>query len=136
MHYKEGVFVGYRYNDTFEIEPQFCFGHGLSYTTFAYSDAKVQQKDGKIEISCKVKNTGTVFGKETVQVYLAPKDRRKNQPLQELKGFEKVTLEAGGKDAAEITYTQQRIRISTIHNQCQTVRSQFYLARKKLTAVE
>ena len=55
MHYKEGVFVGYRYNDTFEIEPQFCFGHGLSYTTFAYSDAKVQQKDRKIEISCKVK---------------------------------------------------------------------------------
>ena len=59
MHYKEGVFVGYRYNDTFEIEPQFCFGHGLSYTTFAYSDAKVEQKDGKMEISCKVKNPGS-----------------------------------------------------------------------------
>ena len=114
VRYKEEVFVGYRYNDTFKIEPQFCFGHGLSYTTFAYENASVfeeenqkaekccgeEQKltnilpkeENQIFVCCEVKNTGNVAGKEIVQVYLASKNREENEPIQQLKGFAKTEL--------------------------------------------
>ncbi len=114
VRYKEEVFVGYRYNDTFKIEPQFCFGHGLSYTTFTYEKASVfeeenqkaekccgeEQKltnilpkeENQIIVCCEVKNTGNVAGKEIVQVYLASKNREENEPIQQLKGFAKTEL--------------------------------------------
>ncbi len=114
VRYKEDVFVGYRYNDTFKIEPQFCFGHGLSYTTFTYEKASVfeeenqkaekccgeEQKltnilpkeENQIIVCCEVKNTGNVAGKEIVQVYLASKNREENEPIQQLKGFAKTEL--------------------------------------------
>ena len=93
VRYGEGVFVGYRYNDTFQIEPQFCFGHGLSYTEFLYTNPSVEKKDNTVIVRCDVTNVGTVAGKEIVQVYVALKNRKENQPVQELKGFEKVGLE-------------------------------------------
>ncbi len=93
--YKEGVFVGYRYNDTFAVSPEFCFGHGLSYTTFSYDNAKAVRAKEQTQVFCTVTNTGTVKGAETVQVYLAPLHRKKEEPVQELKGFEKVELEPG-----------------------------------------
>lgn len=93
VRYGEGVFVGYRYNDTFQIEPQFCFGHGLSYTEFLYTNPSVEKKDNTVIVRCDVTNVGTVAGKEIVQVYVALKNRKENQPVQELKGFEKVRLE-------------------------------------------
>lgn len=65
VRYKEGVFVGYRYNDTFGIEPEFCFGHGLSYTTFAYSGAEIKRNGAKLQVSCDVTNTGDRTGKES-----------------------------------------------------------------------
>ena len=92
VRYKEEVFVGYRYNDTFKIEPQFCFGHGLSYTTFAYENASVFEEENLIIVCCEVKNTGNVAGKEIVQVYLASKNREENEPIQQLKGFAKTEL--------------------------------------------
>ncbi len=114
VRYKEEVFVGYRYNDTFKIEPQFCFGHGLSYTTFVYENASVFEKENQkaekccgeeqkltnilpkeenqIFVCCEVKNTGNVAGKEIVQVYLASKNREENEPIQQLKGFAKTEL--------------------------------------------
>lgn len=95
VRYKEGVFVGYRYNDTFDVPPEFCFGHGLSYTTFAYGNAKVIKKEMGTEVCCTIRNTGNMKGAETVQVYLAPKNRQKEEPLQELKGFEKIALLPG-----------------------------------------
>lgn len=98
VRYTEGVFVGYRYNDTFEVKPQFCFGHGLSYTEFTYENLSVEAvegAEGTVMVSCDVTNIGDRVGKETVQVYLAPKNRSKNRPVQELKGFEKIELAAG-----------------------------------------
>ena len=114
VRYKEEVFVGYRYNDTFKIEPQFCFGHGVSYTTFAYENASVFEEENRMEemydgeeqkltdilpkeesqiiVCCQVKNTGNVAGKEIVQVYLALKNRAENEPIQQLKGFAKTEL--------------------------------------------
>lgn len=65
VRYKEGVFVGYRYNDAFGIEPEFCFGHGLSYTTFAYSGAEIKRNGAKLQVSCDVTNTGDRAGKES-----------------------------------------------------------------------
>ncbi len=92
VRYKEETFVGYRYNDTFKIEPQFCFGHGVSYTTFAYENASVFEEENQIIVCCEVKNTGNVAGKEIVQVYLASKNREENEPIQQLKGFAKTEL--------------------------------------------
>lgn len=125
VRYKEDVFVGYRYNDTFKIEPQFCFGHGLSYTTFTYEKASVfeeenqkaekccgeEQKltdilpkeESQIIVCCQVKNTGNVAGKEIVQVYLASKNREENEPIQQLKGFAKTeVLQPGEMQTVEI----------------------------------
>ncbi len=108
VRYEEGAFVGYRYNDTFQIEPQFCFGHGLSYTEFVYGDPLVEEIDNKAVVHCSVMNVGTVAGKEIVQVYLAPKNRKKNQPVQELKGFEKVELEPMEKRMVSISIEDNR----------------------------
>ena len=102
VSYKEGVFVGYRYNDSFHVEPQFCFGHGLSYTTFQYSEAAADASEEETTIYCTVENTGKTAGKETVQVYFAPVGRKNDEPVQELKGFEKISLMPGEKKRVEI----------------------------------
>ena len=90
--YKEGSYVGYRYNDKYNIEPRFCFGHGLSYTQFTYTEPEINTANNKI--CCIVENTGAYDGSEVVQVYI-----RKNGSkfFQELKGFEKVFLKTGEK---------------------------------------
>nr|WP_305136124.1 glycoside hydrolase family 3 C-terminal domain-containing protein [uncultured Schaedlerella sp.] len=95
--YAEGVFVGYRYLDAYQVEPEFCFGHGLSYTSFAYESAELVEEDGKIYAECRIANTGGMDGKETVQVYLAPKNRTEGEPVCQLKGFEKFFLKSGEK---------------------------------------
>lgn len=92
VSYKEGIYVGYRYNEKEGIAPQFPFGYGLSYTTFAYRDMKVDRE--KQEVSCYVKNTGSVDGAEIVEVYRLAK-KGSIAPIKELKGFEKVYLKAG-----------------------------------------
>lgn len=114
VHYTEGVFVGYRYNDTFHISPQFCFGHGLSYTTFAYSNPSVRWQNGCCIVTLEVENIGELDGKETVQVYAAPVKRLEDEPVQQLKGFEKVTLAAGEKKNTEIVVEvpeEKRVRL-------------------------
>lgn len=90
--YREGSYVGYRYNDQYGVEPQFCFGFGLSYTSFVYSDARLDS--GTNRISCTVENTGERDGSEVVQVY----ERKKGSKFfQELRGFEKCFVKAGQK---------------------------------------
>lgn len=103
VSYKEGLFVGYRYNDKYEVEPQFCFGHGLSYTTFSYAAGKLVQQADENKVICQVTNTGHVAGKEIVQVYLAPSNVAEDEPLQELVGFEKLFLEPGKTKEVEIS---------------------------------
>lgn len=96
--YSEGVFIGYRHYEKQGIPVQFCFGHGLSYTEFSCEDVSAEIK-GKEETFCtvsvKVKNTGTMAGMETVQLYLGEKEVRAENPVKELKAFEKVALEPG-----------------------------------------
>ena len=94
--YKEGILVGYRWFDTKEVEPLYPFGYGLSYTSFAYSDFKVdaQTKD-EIALSFNLSNTGPVDGKETVQLYVSKADSKVPRAKRELKSFKKLNVPAG-----------------------------------------
>lgn len=100
VEYREGVFVGYRYYETKKCEVLFPFGHGLSYTTFAYSNLKLShvELDSESEtltVSVDVTNTGEMEGKEVVQLYVAPHKGVIIRPVKELKGFAKVNLKPG-----------------------------------------
>lgn len=107
VEYREGVFVGYRYYDKKKIDVLFPFGHGLSYTTFEYSDLKISKSEmndtDTAEVTVKVKNTGTMAGKEAVQLYIKNAEGIVLRPEKELKGFKKVSLEPG--EEKEVRFT-------------------------------
>ena len=98
-HYSEGVYVGYRWYSSKKIKVQFPFGHGLSYTTFAYANAKADQPemtaDQTLKVSVEVTNTGATDGAEVVQLYISDVKSTIDRPVKELKNFEKVYLKAG-----------------------------------------
>jgi beta-glucosidase len=109
--YGEGIFVGYRHYDLRDVEPLFPFGHGLSYTSFEYSDLKITsplkrgarpstslhsaQDTRAAQIAVTVKNTGPLKGKEVVQLYVSDKHSSLPRPPKELKGFAKIALDPG-----------------------------------------
>ena len=97
--YSEGVFVGYRYYASKEMNVLFPFGHGLSYTTFSYSNLTVEKKrireSETLRVSVDVTNTGNRFGKEVVQLYVAPKNSTVIRPVRELRAFEKTGIAPG-----------------------------------------
>lgn len=99
VEYREGIFVGYRYYDKKKMEVLFPFGHGLSYTTFEYSDLRTDKDSMKdtdtMEVSVDITNTGNVAGKEVVQLYVADQESTVIRPIKELKGFEKAELAPG-----------------------------------------
>ena len=106
VHYGEGLFIGYRYYDAKEMPVLFPFGYGLSYTSFAYSNAKVSAKTFKdvdgVTVTVDVTNTGKVAGKETVQVYVHDQMSGLRRPEKELKGFAKVELQPGETKSVSI----------------------------------
>ncbi|GEM_PF-322183 len=93
--YREGWQVGYRYYDRAGVPVRFPFGHGLSYTTFSYSDIEGRQENGKTYVTVKVTNTGNRAGKEAVLLYIRASQKGIDRPERELKGFEKIELAAG-----------------------------------------
>ena len=97
--YKEGILVGYRWYDTKNIEPLYCFGYGLSYTNFGYTglstDKKNYQLNDKIAVTVKVKNTGSLAGKEVVQLYIKKVNSSILRADKELKAFKKVAIVPG-----------------------------------------
>lgn len=99
VRYGEGLFIGYRYYDAKAISPLFPFGHGLSYTTFEYTNPQVSAKRFRdvegLTVTVDVTNTGKVAGKEIVQVYVHDQQSGLVRPHKELKGFAKVELAAG-----------------------------------------
>ena len=105
--YREGVFVGYRYYDKKEAEVLFPFGHGLSYTSFAFSDLKLDKTEmddtDTLNVSVRVKNTGSRAGKTVVQLYVCDKQSTPIRPIRELKGFEKTALAPG--EEKEVRFT-------------------------------
>lgn len=105
--YAEDILVGYRWHDTKNVPAMFAFGHGLSYTTFAYGEARLSSDvltdGGTITVSVPVTNTGSRAGKETVQLYLSELSPVVPRPAKELKGFVKLPLEPGETREAVFT---------------------------------
>ena len=105
--YREGVFVGYRYYDKKKMDVLFPFGHGLSYTTFAFSNLRLSQgamQDTETQtVTVTVTNTGKRFGKAVAQLYVGAKAAEPIRPVRELKGFAKVALEPG--ESKDVTFT-------------------------------
>lgn len=102
QEYKEGIFVGYRYYEKYNIPVAFPFGHGLSYTTFEYSDMNLYEDEKNIQVELKVKNTGDFDGYETVEIYVGERNISEDNPVKELKGFEKVWLKKGEEKTVHI----------------------------------
>jgi beta-glucosidase len=105
--YVEDIFVGYRYFDTFGVEPLFPFGYGLSYTTFGKDVHRVTATWEHVEVTIAVKNVGLVPGRDVTQVYVSSPEGRLPKPYQELKGFAKTKLLQPGETETLI------IKIST-----------------------
>jgi beta-glucosidase len=119
--YGEGLLVGYRHYDTRAVEPRFCFGEGLSFTTFELSDLTTavvgplqsEPLPGGLEgpplvyAGVSVKNVGKRAGSEVVQFYVHALDRRSDEPEQQLRAFQKVNLDAGGTSRLEFRLTER-----------------------------
>jgi beta-glucosidase len=107
VRYGEGVLIGYRWYDTRLVGVAYPFGHGLSYTTFGYSDATATVRgegaDAAVDVSVTVTNTGAVAGAETVQVYVGDPEAAVQRPTRELKAFAKVALAPGASRTLAFT---------------------------------
>ena len=106
VEYREGLYVGYRYDDTAGVPTAFPFGYGLSYTSFAYNDLKADETG----VTLTVTNTGSCAGAEVVQLYVAKPDAKVFRPVKELKGFTKVQLEAGESKTVTIPLDDKAFR--------------------------
>ncbi len=95
--YEEGIYVGYRHFDKNSIDVSYPFGYGLSYTDFEYDKLDVNVADDTINIKVSVKNTGSVAGKEVVEIYVAKPDTKIDRPVQELKAFAKTPMLNSGE---------------------------------------
>ncbi len=98
-NYSEGIFVGYRYYDTFKIPVAYPFGYGMSYSQFDFSDLKVQNDESSktLQVSFTVTNSGNTEGKEVAQIYVSAPHQKMKKPIQELKAFAKTELLQSGK---------------------------------------
>lgn len=121
VRYGEGVFVGYRYYDKKGMNVRYPFGHGLSYTTFEYSNLSIKRVDAArtvpVNVTVTIKNTGDCIGQEVVQLYVKDTESAVNRPERELKAFSKIQLAPGQETTVTFTleqrdfsYYQERIR--------------------------
>ncbi len=112
--YKEDILVGYRWHDTKKIPALFPFGHGLSYTTFTYGKAALSSTDmtadGSITVTVPVKNTGSLPGKEVVQLYVGDNKSSLPRPQKELKAFDKIALNPGEEKTVTFTITADDLK--------------------------
>lgn len=124
--YDEGILVGYRWFDTKNIEPQYPFGYGLSYTNFNFSNARVNKNeayagDETIRVSVDVKNTGDYDGKEVVQLYVSKSDSKVERAAQELKGFQKEMIAKGDTKTVTIDVPVKQLAYYNMDNDNWTV---------------
>lgn len=110
--YQEGLYVGYRYFTTFGVPVRYPFGYGLSYTTFARTASGFVQEDDSIAFHVTVKNTGTVAGKDVVQIYLHGAEAALERPERELIAFEKTALlEPGAEQTLHFHITNRELAV-------------------------
>ena len=106
IHYKEGVFVGYRWYENKKIRPLLPFGYGLSYTDFSYSNLRLDKKEfssnERVALTFKITNTGSRDGSEIAQIYIKDDESSVERPLKELKAHTKVFLKSGEKKSIDI----------------------------------
>lgn len=125
IEYKEGVFFGYRYFDKVPVKPQFPFGYGLSYTTFAYKNLSITPASAAgeqvIDVSFEVTNTGHRAGAEVAEVYVGEPNASVPRPVKELKGFIKVQLNAGETQRVSVTLDRRAFAYYNIKNHDWTV---------------
>ena len=112
--YREALYVGYRYYDTAGKSVRYPFGHGLSYTSFEYSDLKVNGND----VTFTITNTGKVDGKEVAEVYVSCKNGKVYRPKKELKGFAKVAIPAGESKTVTVTLDDKAFRYYNVEKNC------------------
>lgn len=106
VYYEDGIYVGYRYYETFNVKPSYEFGYGQSYTTFEYSNLRLSSTkfNKNITLTIDVKNTGSKSGKEVVGLYLNAPANKLDKPVEELKGFAKTKLLKTG-ESQTLTFT-------------------------------
>lgn len=128
--YKEGIYVGYRYFDTVGVKPVFRFGHGLSYTTFEWtSDAPVLQ-GSTVSVPVRVKNTGTLPGKEVMQLYVSVPGDKLDQPYQTLAAFEKTKeLQPGETDQIVLAFAMENLASTDSENHTRILEAGDYILR-------
>ncbi len=114
-YYADDIYVGYRHFDTKNIEPLFPFGFGLSYSSFEYSNLSVKETENSFEVSFELKNTGSINGAETAQLYVGEKKPQIDRPTKELKAFKKVELKAG--ETKNVTLTVDKKSLSYFDGQ-------------------
>lgn len=125
VEYREGLYVGYRYYQTAGVRVAYPFGYGLSYTQFAYSGLHATPEG----VTLTVENTGSRAGDEVVQVYIAKPDARVFRPMQELKGFARVHLEAGERKEVTIPLDDKAFRYWNEPASCWAVEGGSYTVR-------
>lgn len=120
--YREGLYIGYRYYDTANIPVRYPFGHGLSYTTFLYSDIHAE----KDRVTFTIANAGAWDGAEVAQVYVSCKDGNVFRPQKELKGFAKVFLKAGESRTVSVSLDDKAFRYFNVKTNRWEVESEIY----------
>lgn len=110
--YRESIFVGYRYYETFEVPVRYCFGHGLSYTQFLYSNLQIRKEpDGKVHIAFRLENTGAAAGSEVSEVYVKNPNSDAFRATKELRGFVKTFLHPGEKKTVELMLEERAFMV-------------------------
>jgi len=117
VNYGEGIYIGYRWYDAKHLPVAYPFGYGLSYTTFEYSDIKLDKSEidahGEVTVSFKVKNTGSCPGSDVAQVYVHDVVSTMNRPVKELRGFKKVHLQPGEETEVSVTLDRRAFEYYT-----------------------
>ena len=107
--------MGYRHFDTKNIEPLFPFGHGLSYTTFEYSDLKINRQGDSIVTTFQIENSGNQLGAEVAQLYIRDVEASELRPFKELKKFEKIDLNPGEKKGIALKIDVRDLSFFSVH---------------------